>query len=145
LVLGRAPDAPHAAHDVDLARARHAGDAAHELRHDAFLEFAQRVEIDRGRAVTDSVRRHPLHFVHHEGRVQQRLRRNAADVEANAAERREALDEDRLHPEIRGAESRGIAAGARAQHEHLAFDVGCSLHALARAGERRCACRSGSG
>ena len=64
-----------------------------------------------------------IDFVHDGGRVQQRLRRNAADVEADAAERRVALDQHGLHAEIGAAECGGVAARARAEHQHLAFDV----------------------
>ncbi len=51
-------------------------------------------------------------LVDHRRDVQQRLRRDAADVQAHAAERRVALDEHRLHAEVGGAERGGIAARA---------------------------------
>ncbi len=77
-----------------------------------------------------------LRLVHHAGDVQQRLRRNAADVEAHAAERRVALDQHRLHAEIGGAERGAVAARSGAEHEHPAFDVG--LAGVGRgAGDRR--------
>jgi hypothetical protein len=56
--------------------------------------------------------------------VQQGLGRNAADVEADAAEGGVALDDDRLHAEVGRAEGGGIAAGAGAEDEHVALDVG---------------------
>ena len=46
--------------------------------------------------------------------MQQRLRRNAADVEADAAERGVALDDHRVEAEIGGAERGGVAAGTGA-------------------------------
>ena len=49
--------------------------------------------------------------------VQQRLRRNAADVEADAAELRPALDQRDFQAEIGGAERGGVAAGAGAEHD----------------------------
>ena len=65
-----------------------------------------------------------LCFFHDGGDVQQRLGRNAADVEADAAEGGVALDDDRLHAEVGRAEGSGIAAGTGAEDEHLALDVG---------------------
>ena len=73
-------------------------------------------------------------FFHHRGDVQQRLGRNAADVEADAAERRVALDDDRLHAEVGGAEGGRVAAGAGAEDEHFAFEVGTA----GMAGGHRC-------
>ena len=46
------------------------------------------------------------------GGMQQRLRGNAADVEAGAAERRALLDHRHLQPELAGANGAHIAAGA---------------------------------
>ncbi len=121
----RIEEAPDAAHDLDLARLGHAGEAAGELLDHAVLEAAQ---LRRGRSAARRTRcRAPasaVDFVHHGRRVQQRLRRNAADVEAHAAERRVALDQHRLHAEVGAAERGGVAARARAEHQHLAFDVG---------------------
>ena len=63
-------------------------------------------------------------FVHDGGGVQQRLRRDAADIQADAAERRIALDQHGLHAEVGGAERGRIAARSGAEHQHVAFDVG---------------------
>ena len=49
--------------------------------------------------------------VHDRRRVQQRLGRNAAHVQAYAAERRIALDQHRPHAEVGGAERRRVASG----------------------------------
>ena len=62
-------------------------------------------------------------FGDHLGDVQQRLRRDAADVQAHAAQRRVALDQHHLLAEIGGAERRGVAAGPGAEHQHLGVDV----------------------
>ena len=141
LEVMRIEEAADAAHDLDLARLGHAGEAAGQLADDLLLPAAQLVEVDLRRAERDAVRRaSAFDFVHHGGDVQQRLRRNAADVEAHAAERRVALDEHRLHAEIGGAERGGVAAGAGAEHEHLAFDVGacrCSAARCAACSARR--------
>ena len=61
--------------------------------------------------------------------VQQRLRRDAADVETYAAERRVALDQHRLHAEIGGAERGAVAAGPGSRAR--ASRIRC----------RRCPCR----
>ena len=76
-------------------------------------------------------------LVDHRGDVQQRLRRDAADVEADAAERRVALDQHGLQAEVGGAERRRVAAGAGAEHEHVAFDVGACRRSGAAARRRR--------
>jgi hypothetical protein len=65
-----------------------------------------------------------LGFFHHRGDVQQRLGRNAADVQADAAEGGVALDDHGLHAEVGRAEGGRVAAGAGAEHEHVALDVG---------------------
>ncbi len=56
----------------------------------------------------------------HPGRVQQRLRGDAADVEADAAEHVEALDEDDLEAEVGGAEGGRVAARAGADDDDAA-------------------------
>ena len=59
----------------------------------------------------------------HLGGVQQRLGRDAADVEADAAQGRPALDQHHLLAEVGGAEGGGVAAGTGAQHQHLGVEV----------------------
>ena len=53
------------------------------------------------------------------GDAQERLRRDAADVEALAAERAARLDEDRVEPEVGRAEGGRIAARAAAQDDEV--------------------------
>ena len=53
------------------------------------------------------------------GGVQQRLRRDAADVEAGAAEGRALLDHRDLHAELRRADRADIAAGAGADDDEI--------------------------
>ena len=53
------------------------------------------------------------------GGVQQRLRRDAADVEAGAAEGRVLLDHGDLHAELRRADGADIAAGAGADDDEV--------------------------
>ena len=56
------------------------------------------------------------------GGAQQRLRRNAAPVEADAAEVL-ALDERGRKPSWRGADRRDVAAGTAADHDHVEVGV----------------------
>jgi hypothetical protein len=97
---------------------------------------AQLVDIDLRRGEADAKIGHVLGFVHHRGDVQQRLGGNAADVQANAAERGVALDDDRLHAEVGRAEGGGVAAGPGAEHEHFAFQIGAA--AVAGGDRGRC-------
>ena len=53
------------------------------------------------------------------GGVDQRLRGNAADVEASSSDP-VRFDEDRVEAELAGADRRDITAGAAADDEHLA-------------------------
>ena len=68
----------------------------------------------------------------HVGRMQQRLGRDAADVEADPAEAGVTLDQHGIEAEIGAAERRGVAAGTGADHHHRAFDIGL----LTRGGSR---------
>ncbi len=124
-----------AAHDLDLAPFGHAGQAAGQLADDLVLVGAQLVDIDARRGEGDAEIGGVLGLFHHCGDVQQRLGRNAADVEADAAERRVALDDHRFHAEVGGAEGGGVAAGAGAENEHLALHVGRT--AMPGGGRRR--------
>ena len=74
---------------------------------------------------TDAGARHLFRFLDDLRRVQQRLRRNAADVETDAAELRPALDQRDFHAEIGRAERSGVAAGTGAEHDDIEV-VGCS-------------------
>src|SRR5208337_2642350 len=68
------------------------------------------------------------------GDVEERLRRNAADVEADAAEFRPAVDQHHLLPEVGGAEGRRIAAGTSAEDEQVSLEIGRSGRGLRRGG-----------
>ena len=81
-----------------------------------FFQSSSFGEVDLRRAVFDAVMAHLADFVDDLGGVQQRLGRNAADVEADAAQHRPAFDQRDLEAEIGGAERGGIAAGTCAEH-----------------------------
>jgi hypothetical protein len=107
-----------------LAHPGHAGQAAGESFHHAILECAQAVDVDQGLAVGNAVVRQRGDFVHHRRGMQERLGRNAADVQAHAAQGRVTLDQHGFHPEVGRAKRSRVTARARAQHHHFAFDVG---------------------
>ena len=93
------------------------------------LECHHRLEIELGRGHADA------HFAERVaglleqfGRVQQSLRRDAADVEAGAAEGRALLDHRGFQAQLRGANGADIAAGTGADDDEV---VG---HVLTRAG-----------
>ena len=119
----------------DLALLGQPRQAAGQLLDHPVLPAAQLVDVDRGVGEADAVRRHVLRLVDDLGGVQQRLRRDAADVEAHAAERRPALDQHYLLAEVGGPERGGVAARTRAEHEHLGVVV--ALRGDRRRGGRR--------
>src|SRR5690606_12609532 len=90
---------------------------------DLVLVPAQLVEVDLWLAECNADVDRVRGFVDHPARMQQRLGRNAADVEAHATEGRVALDEDRILAEVGGAERGRITAGTGTEHDDLAFDV----------------------
>ncbi|MNR38164.1 hypothetical protein D3C85_1562430 [compost metagenome] len=97
----RVQERADAAHHLHLARAGHAGQTAGQLADHGFLVVAQAVQIDLGFAEQDAVRGQRLGFVDHGRVVQQRLRRDAAHVQADAAERAVAFHQHGVHAEIR--------------------------------------------
>lgn len=126
-----------AGHDLDLASLCHSGKAAGQLLDDAILEPTQLVEIELRRTEGDAMVGEMLDLVDHGCRVQQRLARDAADIEADAAERVVALDQHGLHAEVGGTEGGGVAAGTGAQNQHVAFDIGLAGVRSRYRGDRR--------
>jgi hypothetical protein len=116
----RPAEAGAAGQHAHLALAGETGQAVGEALDDLVLVAAHAVEVDLGRAEVES--RRVRRLVDHLGDVQQRLGRDAADVEAHAAQALLALDERDLEAEIGGAEGRAVAAGAGADHDQLRAD-----------------------
>ena len=84
------------------------------------LCFIMRGRSSLGCATTTPSARQPVRrLVEHLGGVQQRLRGDAADVEAGAAERLALLDHGDLHAELGGADGADIAAGAGADDDDI--------------------------
>ena len=69
-------------------------------------------------------------FLEQLGRVEQRLGRDAADVEAGAAQRLAALGAGGLEAQLRGADRGDIAAGAGADHQDV--EIVILSHSLLR-------------
>ena len=90
--------------------------AASEFLHHAVFEAAQTVEIDLRLAVVDAPRLGVIGLVHQSSHVQQGLRRNAADVEADAAGVLALIDQSHLHAEIGGKKCGGVSTGTAANH-----------------------------
>ena len=110
--------------DLDLALAREALEPAGQLFDDRLLPPPQRIEVDVRLIEVDAVGAHLLRLGDHPRGVQQRLRRDAADVQTDAAEPFVALDEDRLQPQVGRPERCGVAARTGSEHEHLRVAVG---------------------
>src|SRR5690606_33843350 len=112
----RADEPAGAVHDADLALLRDAREPAGQLADDGVLPVAELAGIDARLAEVDAARGHLLRLLDHARGVQQRLRRDAPDVETHAAERRPTLDQRDVEPEIGGTESRRVTARAGAEH-----------------------------
>ena len=121
-LVGRneAADALDRAH---LALLRHRGEAAGELADHLVLEVAQLVDVDVRLAEGDAMGGHRLGLVDHRGGMQQRLGRDAAHVEADAAEGGVALDQHGVHAQVGGTERGRVATRTGAEHDQLALDV----------------------
>ena len=81
-----------------------------------------------------AVSAHGTRVVDHLGRMQQRLGRNAADVQAHAAQRRPAIHQCHLESKIGGTECGRVAPGTRTQHQQLHLAVGGGVRLGGRRG-----------
>ena len=113
-----------ALNDSDLAHLGHCRQATGQFGDDLFLVRLQPGKVDHRRREGDTERLEVLDLIHHGGHVQQRLRRNATDVQAHAAERGEALDEHDLHAQVGSAKRRRVATWAGPEHDEVALDIG---------------------
>ena len=126
----RAGELAGAPHDLDLARLGQRLEAADELVDDAVLPGADLVDVDRRLLEADAGLAELVGLGQDLGDVQQRLRRDAADVQADAAEPLAAVDQRDGEPEVRRAERGGVAARTAAEHGHLDLHVGVGNAAL---------------
>ena len=115
-------------HGGDLALFGQPGQPTGEPVDHALFPATQRAQVDGRRGEGQSVAGHLLGLGDHLGRVQQRLGRDAAHIQAHPAERAAAVDHHNLLAEVGGPERCGVAARPGAEHQHLgvliaAFDV----------------------
>ena len=120
-----------AAHGGDLAHLGHGRQAACEFADDFFFVAAQLVDVDHRLAEVHTEVGHVADFVHHRCDVQQGFGRNATHVQTHAAQGGVALNDDHVQAEVGRAERCRITAGATAQDEHVALDVGHPCMVLA--------------
>ncbi len=92
--------ARRAVHQRDFARRGHRRQTTGQPAHHRMAVGAQRIEVDAGLAKVDAGARQMRRLAHHPRLVQQGLRRDAADIEADAAKRRVALDEGHAQAEV---------------------------------------------
>jgi len=95
---------------ADVAGLGEGGKAARHPPHHPLLPGAQAVEVDRRLPKLDPHAPRPTPLLHHLGGGEQRLRRDAPLVQADAAGQGPEIDEDHLHPAIGGGEGGGVAA-----------------------------------
>src|SRR5690606_34570209 len=95
-------------------------DPAGEVLHDLALARHHRLEVELRAGDPDTVRGEMVPGLGVAlGRVQERLRGDAADVETGPAQGASAFDAGRAHAELRGADGGDIAAGSGADHHEV--------------------------
>ncbi len=115
---------PHALDDRDLPLLGEAREALRQPAHDRRFPRAELVHVELRLAEVDAEVAHLLRLGDDPGGVEERLRRDAANVQADPAQRRVALDEHCLLPEVGSTERGGVAARSRTEHDDFARDVG---------------------
>src|SRR6185503_1352411 len=125
--LASAEDPALADDDVDLVLLHQKLDALDVAVDALLLEIHHRRQIELRRGNADAhLRKGMRGLLEHFGRMQQRLRRHAADVEAGATERRVLLDYRNLHAELRRTHRADISAGAGADDDEIVGSHGRS-------------------
>jgi hypothetical protein len=110
-------------HDRHLALLGQASQAAGEPADHRVLPGEQFVQVDGWLAERQPVLGHLPRLGDDLRGVQQRLGRDAADVEADPAQGRAAVDEHHAAAEVGRAERGAVAARAGAEHEHLGVQL----------------------
>src|SRR3990170_4265067 len=104
-------DAPGPLHPLDPVRLEEAGDALRELTHDGGLPRVRGGEVELWLPHLDpELAERLLRLLERVRGLNPRLRRDAADAQARAAESLLLLDADRLRAELGGADGGGVAA-----------------------------------
>ena len=124
----RLVDAAGALERGDLVLPEQEGDALGRRVDHLALALHELGEVELRRADLDAVHGEIVARLLEQVRgLQQRLGRDAADIEAGAAEGRALLDHRHLHAELGGADRRHIAAGTGADHDEVeGFVAMCS-------------------
>ncbi len=120
----------HAAHHLHLALLGQRRQAAGQFANHAFLPAANLVDVDAGLAEGHTVVADFFRLIDDLGHMQQRLGRNAADIQAHPAQGGVLFHQHHLLAQIGRAESRGITAGASAQYQHLCMQFVFTAHRL---------------
>src|SRR6185312_15424077 len=120
LDLARRRDAAGADDGIDLVLLEQEFDALDVAVDRLLLEGQHLLQIEFRRGNADAHFRESMsRLVEQFGGMQQRLRRDAADVEAGAAEGRALLDHRGLETKLRRANGADIAAGAGADDDEI--------------------------
>jgi Iap family predicted aminopeptidase len=121
--------------DLDLVPLQQRADAAGETSDDSVLPFERAGKVE-GRPLDAETerrgRRLLARMMERIGDMDDRLRRNAADVQAGAAEAAFApalLDQDDVEAQLAGAYGRDVAAGSATDDQHLGGNL-CHLMPL---------------
>ena len=114
-----------AVEDRDLLRLHEAGEALDEAVDDLLLAGLRRGEVDDRRAGLDAELGGMGDVALHRGGLEERLRRDAATVEARAAHLGH-LDERDVETGGSGVQRGAVSAGSTADHDEIEF--GCGLH-----------------
>ena len=107
-----------AVEDGDLVLLEQEADAAAQLLRHAAAALDHGRGIEAGVVGGEAEARRVAHQLQHLGRAQQRLGRDAAPVEADAAQML-ALDQRHLHLQLRRADGRHVAAGTAADDDQV--------------------------
>src|SRR3972149_1688863 len=121
----RVPEAAGALHPLDPVRLEEAGDALRELTHDRGLPRVRGSEVELWLPhLHAELAEGLLRLLERVRGLHPRLRRDAADAQARAAESLLLLDADRLRAELGGADGGGVAAGASAEDGDVTLHAG---------------------
>ena len=111
---------PRSLQNRDLPRLGHRRETVRQLLDDGILVRGELSEIDLRICERHAVCPQAARRVDNESRMQQRLGRNAADIQANAAKHGPAVDKNHARAEIGRTKRRGIAPRPRTEHDDIA-------------------------
>ncbi len=109
--------------ELNLAQFRELAQSAGQFVDDARFPIAKFVEIDFGRGKFDAPVLGLLSFFKQFRNVQQRFRRDAPAIEANAAGIHFRIDQRNFHAQVGSQKCGGISAGTAADHCHTEIRI----------------------